>query len=80
MRGLDGPHACFPMLVAQSIPNRVGLGPCAEQTPEVAGRLEVTDWQQHHDAQEDHGLAHPLVVSSPARPSLHEKDEVGHVG
>lgn len=66
MGSLDGPHTCFPMLVAEGIAHCIGFGPGAEQTSEVGVGFEITDGKQQDDSQENHGLTHFLVVSPPA--------------
>lgn len=79
MEGLDGAHAGLPVLVAEVVADCVGLGARAEQGAEVALRLDVLEGEEEQDAEEHHGLPHPLVVPAPARPPLHEEDEVGDV-
>jgi len=67
------------MFVAQSISDSVGLSAGTEQATEVGVSLEVTDGEEEKAADEDHGLSHLLIVSSPSGPSLEEEEEVGDV-
>jgi len=79
VEGLDGPHSCLPVLVAEVIANCVGFSPGAEQTAEVALGFDVFEGEEQHDAEQYHTFPHHLVVSAPAQPTLHEEQEIGHV-
>ena len=64
------------MLVAESISDCIGLSAGAEQTTEVSIGLEVAYREEEKASDEDHRLPHLLVISTPARPSLQEEEEV----
>lgn len=79
VRGLDWPHAGFPMFVAQSISHCIGFYSGAEERSKVCVGLEICNREEQETSHNKHTLSKSFIRFSPTRSPLQEEDEVGNI-
>lgn len=61
------------------IPHSVYLSPGTEQISVITIGLQVSEWQQHEEADQDHPFPNLLIRIRMTMSPLHEADEVSHI-